>query len=215
MKCARQGFITDEQFEALITELPSYLVPITTVSYNTGIRMGELLRVEWDQVDFSAKLVRLCRGRTKGGLPRTVPMIGTMEEVLLAARKECDEFWPECDHVFQRLGQPLNDFRGAWESACERAGVPDLQFHDLRRSGVRNLSRSGVPERIIMSITGHKTREMFDRYNIVSEDDLADAANRVKVFREAKQGLDSDLNSDKNRDSTPKIPTATEVTDGR
>jgi integrase len=137
-----------------------------------------------------------------------------MEEVLLAAKADRDEFWPECSHVFHRLGIPLNDFRGSWDSACTRAGIPELQFHDLRRSGVRNLSRSGNPERVIMAITGHKTREMFDRYNIVSESDLTDAAERLAAYRASKKGLDSDLNSDKNRDSAPKTPTATGVSDG-
>jgi integrase len=200
---ARQGFISDEQFEALISELPSYLIPITTVSFNTGIRMGELLKVQWEQVDFEAKLIRLYRGETKGKKPRTVPMLDNMERVLVAAKAERDEYWPECDFVFHRMGQPLTDFRGAWASARKRAGVDELLFHDLRRSGVRVLSRSGVPERVIMSITGHRTREMFDRYNITSEEDLADAAARVKAFRESKNGVESDLNSDKNRDSGP------------
>jgi integrase len=184
---ARQGFITDEEFEALVAQLPSYLIPIATVSYNTGIRKGELLKVTWDQVDFHAKLLRLYRGKTKGGKPRTVPMIGTMEQVLLTAKAERDEYWPECKFVFHRLGETLGDFSGAWSSACKRAGLPELLFHDLRRSGVRVLSRSGVPERVIMSITGHRTREMFDRYNITSEDDLIDAAVRVRAFRESKR----------------------------
>ena len=96
-----------------------------------------------------------------------------MEEVLLKAKAERDEFWPECDLVFHRLGEPLIDFRGSWDSAVENAGLDGLKFHDLRRSGVRNLSRSGTPERVIMSITGHRTRAMFDRYNVTSEDDLA------------------------------------------
>jgi integrase len=212
---ARQGFITDEQFETLISELPSYLIPITTVSFNTGIRMGELLKVQWAQVDFEAQLIRLYRGETKGKRPRMVPMLGNMRRMLVAAKAERDEYWPECDFVFHRLGQRLNDFRGAWASACERAGLTELLFHDLRRSGVRLLSRSGVPERVIMSITGHRTREMFDRYNITSEADLADAAARVKAFRESKTMLGSDLNSDKNRDSRSETATATEGTDGR
>jgi integrase len=184
--CARQGFITDQEFESLITELPSYLVPITTVGYQTGIREGELLKIEWPQIDFDARLIRLRSGRTKGGKPRTCPFLGNMEEVLLAAKKERDEHWPDCELVFHRLGEPIIDFRGAWESACERVGMPDFLFHDLRRSGVRNLSRAGVPETVIMRITGHRTRAMFDRYNITSEADLADAAERLAAFRSSK-----------------------------
>ncbi len=199
--CARQGFITDAQFDALVAELPSYLIPITTVSFNTGIRLGELVKIEWPQLDFEAKVIRLYRGKTKGGKPRTVPMIGAMEAILEKAKSERDDLWPDCPWVFHRLGRQLKYFRDAWNSACKRAGVPDLQFHDLRRSGVRNLSRSGVPERVIMAITGHRTREMFDRYNIVSEGDLEEAAGRVAAYREAKKQADSGLNSDKNRDS--------------
>jgi integrase len=183
---ARQGFLEDAQFDRLRSELPEYLEPLAVVAYNTGIRKGELLKVEWEQVDFSSKVVRLYRGATKTGDPRTVPMIGNMEQVLLKARTERDQYWPDCPWVFNRLGDRLKDFRGAWESACDRAGINGLLFHDLRRSGARNLSRAGVPERTIMAITGHKTRAMFDRYNIVSESDLADAADKMKTFRETK-----------------------------
>ena len=127
-----------------------------------------------------------------------------MYEVLLSTKKERDEFWPECDFVFHRLGKPLIDFRGAWDSAVTRAGLGSLKFHDLRRSGVRNLSRSGVPETVIMRITGHRTRAMFDRYNITSESDLADAASRVEAFRNRNKRLDSGFNRDNNRDSDQK-----------
>ena len=129
---------------------------------NRKTREG-LTEIEWPQIDFDARLIRLRAGHTKGGKPRTCPFLGNMEEILLAAKKDRDTYWPECPWVFHRLGQPLLDFRGAWDTACQRAGLQDLEFHDLRRSGVRNLSRAKVPETIIMKITGHRTRAMFDR----------------------------------------------------
>ena len=185
--CARQGFLEDSAFEKLIAELPIYLVPLTTVAYNTGIRKGELLKMGWDQISFEGDVLFLYRGETKSGKPRTLPLLGDMRAVLLRAREDRDSHWPDCEWLFQRLGEPIKDFRGAWEAACERAGVADLNFHDLRRSGARNLSRAGVPETVIMKITGHRTRSMFDRYNITSEADLADAAVKLKAHRDSKR----------------------------
>jgi len=80
-----------------------------------------------------------------------------------------------------RLGLPRRDFRKAWATACKAAGVPGALKHDMRRSAARNLVRAGVSEAVAMKITGHLTRSVFDRYNIVSAGDLQDAARKLEA----------------------------------
>ncbi len=176
----RKGFFEHDEYLALQRELPEYLKPVLAFGYFTGARESEILNLKWEQVDLERYTAHFEPGSTKNDQPRTIPLTGELLETLRIQKAACDSRFPECDYVFHRKGQRIGNFQRAWKSACKRAGVSGRLFHDLRRSAVRNFIRAGVPERVAMAISGHKTRSVFDRYNIVAERDLHEAAGRLE-----------------------------------
>ncbi len=180
----RKGFFERDQFEALRAKLAPALRPVVTFLYLTGWRVySEVLTLQWRQVDFKAGTVRLDPGTTKSGEGRVFPMTLELRALLEAQRVHTDAVQRKegviIAHVFHRKGRQIKTFRRAWKTACAAAGCPGMIRHDFRRTAVRNLVRAGIPERVAMTMTGHKTRAVFERYNIVSEGDLAAAADRL------------------------------------
>ena len=89
---------------------------------------------------------------------------------------------PDSPLVFHRDGIPIRRWRTAWRTACQAAGVPTRFLHDCRRTAARNLIRASVPERVAMLLTGHKTRAIFDRYNIINEQELLEAGDQLVAY---------------------------------
>lgn len=188
----RTGFFEREQFDAVLTHLPTAIQPVIAFAAITGWRIAsEVLSLEWRQVDMEAGEVRLDAGTTKNGEGRVFPFTADLRVLLEARQAEHDRLKKAghlCPFVFVREhpdGKPqrIASFRGAWRTACRKAGCPGRIPHDLRRTAVRNLVRAGVPERVAMRLTGHKTPSVFARYDIVSGGDLHDAAARLDAVR--------------------------------
>jgi Site-specific recombinase XerD len=188
----RKGFFEHDEYLRMKQALPEEVRALLVFAYHTGCRKAEILSLKWDQVDLSERLVRLEPGTTKNDEPRVIPVAGELYEVLEKQKRQRDAEFPECAFVFSRDGKPIRNFRKAWDQACihaklvDTAGNPSRIFHDLRRTGVRNLIRAGVPEKTAMAISGHKTRSVFDRYNIISEGDLKDAAAKLAAYLKSK-----------------------------
>jgi integrase len=195
---ARKGFFEHDAFVAVRRELPEEIRPVLTFAYFTGCRKGEILGLRWPQVDLAERVIRLEPGTTKNDEARTIFMATELYKVLALQKQARDQNFPGCPWVFARLGERIRSFGRAWITACTKAGLvkadgaPDKLFHDLRRTGVRNLIRAGVPERVAMAISGHKTRAVFDRYNIVSESDLKDAARKMGDYLERKSAPETE-----------------------
>jgi integrase len=189
----RKGFFEPEQFKSVRQHLPAHMRPIIEFACVTGWRTpSEILPLEWRQVDMKAGEVRLDPGATKNGEARVFPFTAELRRVLEDQEKAADRLKKSgviTPFVFfytfgQKSGKRITEsgFHKAWRKARVDAGCPGRIPHDFRRTAVRNLVRAGVPERVAMQLTGHKTRAVFERYNIVSQGDLRDAVQRLDAF---------------------------------
>lgn len=174
----RKGFLEDGQYQKLIEYCPElWFRSLVECGRTYGWRVSELLSMRVNQLDVAQRVIRLEPGTTKNRDGREVLMTDSVHKLLsaLVHGKSTDDF------VFTRAnGKPVRDFRDMWQNACAHAGVPELLFHDLRRTGARNLRRAGVAEGIIMKIGGWRTRSVFERYAIVSRSDMNDAILKLQ-----------------------------------
>ncbi len=209
----RQGFFGDPGFSAVESFLPEYLRDFCRFGYLTGWRKGEIASLLWEDLDDD--VIRLKGVNAKNGEGRSVVLsvaLGQLIERCKAARQvERNNTVMLSKFIFHLDGEPVGDFRRAWATACVSARLGQFMckkckqpvsghsceqcnaktyysgrlFHDLRRTAVRNMVRAGVPEKVAMNISGHKTRSIFDRYNIVNEADLRDAMQRTQTYLDA------------------------------
>lgn len=182
----RRGFLEAEQFADLVKHLPDWFAPVARFAFVTGWRRTEMLNLQWSNVDRKRKVIRI--ETSKNDEPRTLPY-GSMPElvaVLGEQWKRHEEVLSAgviCPYVFQRDGHRIHDFAEVWKAACKAAGVPRRLLHDLRRTAVRNFERAGVARSVAMKITGHKTENVYKRYAVTSERDVAEGLAKLAGSR--------------------------------
>jgi integrase len=186
----RKGFFEHAEFLVLRDALPPYLKGFVTFAYKVGWRVSEITGLTWKHVDLTNGIVRLETGETKNDESRTVYLDDELGNVFIdqwQARKQSNKISKYVFPAKNGIGR-IKDFRGSWKKACKDAGIGKRHFHDFRRTAVRNMVRSGVPERVVMMISGHKTRSVFDRYNIVNDTDLKLAAQKQQTYLDSQMG---------------------------
>jgi integrase len=178
----RKGFLTPTQFTKLRNAMPEHLRPLVTFLYFTGCRVGAALAITWSQIEYEKGRfqLRIEGNQTKNEEPILLPLPLELNEVLKKL--------PRTGKVFD-----ATNLRKSFQASCVKVGLgvetgpkvwqyKGLLLHDFRRSGVRNLIRSGVPRRIAMKISGHLTESTFERYNIVDSTDLHEAMAKVEKY---------------------------------
>jgi len=191
---ARKKILSPSQFNQLMEYLPLHTKWILATGFYTGMRSREILSLTWDKVSLKDRTIQLEAKDTKDREARLIPICEGLNEVLKGIPRAIHD-----DHVFlyrgnagKKPGRPVKNIRKSLSNACEKAKIPygrftkdGFIFHDLRHSFNTYMRKAGVQESVIMEITGHSSREMFDRYNTIDAEDRREAVNRFESFLKA------------------------------
>jgi integrase len=177
---ARQGFFERAEFEAVLAHLADADVrDFCEWFYWTGMRPDEMRALTWTAFDREDWTLRLHARDAKTRYGRALGLEQDLRRIIerrLQARRL------DCPLIFHRGGRRVGEFRKAWKRACREAGVEGKLVYDLRRTAVRNMVRAGVDPAVAMKISGHRTRSIFDRYNIISDVDLREAITKTTRY---------------------------------
>lgn len=163
----------EESFSVLLDSADPHFRAILLTAFDTGMRLKEVLKLQRPWLDLRARRLAIPAEYTKGEKARSIYLTSRTVAALQSL--------PVVDGTPYLFVNPATGTRWKntsrmWRRAKERAGRSEAWFHDLRRSFVTNARRRGIPEKVVMEISSHKTRSVFDRYNIVEERDVAEAA---------------------------------------
>lgn len=183
----RQTVVDDDRFGRLLESAEANLKPILLLAFDNGMRKREILDLRWEQLDLKEGTIRLAPEDTKTDQARVVYLSSrsiAILETLPVPISGTGYVLPNPD-----TREPWVDIRKMFRKACKNAGIQQgrdggIIFHDLRRSFVTNARKRGIPESVVMKMSGHRTREVFARYNIVDETDVKSAVKQLELVRE-------------------------------
>jgi integrase len=176
---ARMRYLTIEECERLIKScIAPHIRAIVTVALHSGMRLGEILNLRWQDLDFSSRFIFI--RESKNGSGRPVPLDATLTALFLSYPHR-----PGTDLIFASArGTKLTDIHVGFKNACRRAGIVDLRFHDLRHAYASLFVSSGGDIFVLRSLLGHRGIQMTTRYAHLSPAyQLATVARMDKVWK--------------------------------
>ena len=181
----RTDFLEHWEYLKLLENASPHIVPIIRLAYKTGWRTEELTELTWEMVDIDNGIITLPPGDyTKNEEGRVYYLDNELIEMFRTMWSDRRVLKKKIPYVFLNKWKTgkMKSFKEAWKESCKRAGFERKHFHGFRRTAVRNMVRAGIPERVAMTISGHKTRSVFERYNITSLRDLQIASNKMEEY---------------------------------
>lgn len=171
----KERILSEDEECLLLASSPVHLKRIIFTALNTGMRRAELLTLRWEDVDLEKRLIRLAH--TKSGKIRVIPIGPDLLLLLMDLRKKANGSW----HVFvnARTGTSYRDIKRAFQTACEKARVESLRFHDLRHTFASRLVERGVDIVTVKELLGHSTIRMTERYTHSRMDLKRNAVERL------------------------------------
>jgi integrase len=176
---SRDRVLTPQEFDLLQAHSSTPLQAINTTAYLSGMRRGEILNLTWDRVDLKNGLIKLRPEDTKTREGRLIPLT---QELTALLRDLYKVRYLNEPRVFLVKGKSVASIKTAFNAACRRAKIEGFKFHDFRHTAVTNMRRAGIDHLTIMKITGHKTLDVFKRYNSFLFDDLKEAAHKFNTL---------------------------------
>ncbi len=178
---SRNRTLTQEEYQRLLDGCPAHFRPVVQLAYYTGMRKGEIFGLTWERVDFQNGIIILEAEDTKTQEKREIPLDEALKDILRKVPRTLG-----CPYVFFHRGKKLHHARTGFRNACLKAGLDGFHFHDLRHCAITNMRKAGVPDTVIMSISGHKTNAVFRRYDKIDRTDRLGALEKVRVFNDTR-----------------------------
>jgi integrase len=170
----RVRYLTPEQANALLRELPEHLADMVRFSLATGLRQANVTKLEWSQVDLSRRVAWIHGDQAKAGKPIHVTLNATAIAVLTK------QIGKHATWVFTYKGKPVTEVNTkAWHKALNRAGIENFRWHDLRHTWASWLAQQGVPLNVLQEMGAWETPEMVQRYAHLAPEQFAQHARVV------------------------------------